>query len=104
MIKWEHKPSGICPVQANGYFLNHYFYFRARWSWVMIEFAKTKEDWEKDDLEVAYLLKTTAEYEAGTISNSLSKRLIYKGCLRFAFYLLNIKIKGLIKNNKFNKK
>jgi len=100
MIKWENKPKGIYPIEANGYFLNYYFYFRARWSWVMIEFAKTKEDWEKDDLELAYLLKTTAEYKAGYISNSLSKRLIYKGCLRFAFYLLSEKIKGLIKNNK----
>jgi hypothetical protein len=59
----------------------------------MIEFAKTKEDWEKDDLEVAYLLKSTSEYQAGYISNSKSKMLIYKGCLRFAFYLLNKKIK-----------
>jgi hypothetical protein len=98
LFKWIHKPSGQCPVQAEGIFLNHYFYFRARWSWIMIEFAKNKLDWEQDDLEVAFLLKSTAEYEAGYTKTSECKWLIYKGCSKFAFYLLNKKIKTLWKN------
>lgn len=36
IFKWEYKPSGNCPVQAEGWFLNYYFYFRARWSSVTI--------------------------------------------------------------------
>lgn len=93
IFKWIHKPKGSCPVEAEGKFLNHYFYFRARWSWIMIEFAETEDDWKKDDLEVAFLLKSTAEYDAGYTKISECKWLIYKGCSKFAFYLLTKKIK-----------
>jgi hypothetical protein len=48
MIKWKYKPAGNCPVQAEGWFLGHYFYFRARGEWAIIEFAKTQEDQEAD--------------------------------------------------------
>ena len=39
MIKWKHKPSGNCPVQAEGWFLGYYFYFRARGNEAIIEFS-----------------------------------------------------------------
>ena len=42
LFKWIYKPSGQCPVQADGAFLNHKFYFRARWDEANIEFYRTE--------------------------------------------------------------
>lgn len=87
-FKWEYKPSGNCPVQAEGWFLGYYFYFRARWSSATIEFYKDKGDFELDIIKKSFVLKQTAKYKAGWISKTLCKWLIYKGCL---FFLLHKK-------------
>ena len=39
MIKWVYKPTGVAPVQSEGFFWDSYFYFRARYSTITIEFA-----------------------------------------------------------------
>lgn len=87
LFEWEYKPSGNCPVQANGWFLGYYFYFRARWSQASIEFYKDKGDYELDIIKKSYILKETDSYLAGWLSNSVCKRLIFKGCLMFLFSL-----------------
>ncbi len=88
MIKWIRKPSGACPVQAEGYFMNHYFYFRARYSQATIEFAKTETDWEYGRYAAEYVLHTTKEeYEAGWLPKWICRLLIWKGCLIFMFKL-----------------
>jgi hypothetical protein len=86
MIKWIYKPNGICPVQAEGYFMGHYFYFRARHERVTIDFSKDEESWWNGNIEKLYLLKRIEE--AGWLSEKKCIRLIRKGCLMF---LLRIK-------------
>lgn len=89
MIKWIHKPSGACPVQAEGYFLGHYFYFRSRWSVARIEFAKTEECWKKDNLTASFdLYHTKDTFAAGWLSERFCTKLIYKGCLKFSWFIL----------------
>ena len=79
MIKWKYKPSGNCPVQAEGYFLGYYFYFRARGEYATIEFSK-----EEGRPEVAYYILTeTDEYMAGWLPKWKCRLLIWKGCLKF---------------------
>ena len=79
MIKWIYKPSGNCPVQAEGYFLGHYFYFRARGEHATIEFSK-----EEYGLEVVYYILTkTKPYMAGWLPKWKCRLLIWKGCLKF---------------------
>jgi hypothetical protein len=85
MIKWKYKPAGNCPVQAEGWFLGHYFYFRARGKWAVIEFAKTEENQKEDTLSAFYILAETEEYMAGWLPKWKCKLLIYKGCLKFIF-------------------
>jgi hypothetical protein len=72
LIKWKYKPNGWCPVQAEGWFLGTYFYFRSRWDQVTIEFCSTEEDWDhvekwgvKDkSFKIAYGIKGE---DAGTV-------------------------------------
>ena len=79
MIKWKYKPSNNCPVQAEGYFSGHYFYFRARGEYATIEFSK-----EEDGPEVAYYILTKTEhYMAGWLPKWICRLLIWKGCLKF---------------------
>jgi hypothetical protein len=85
MIKWINKPYGKSPVQADGYFLNHYFYFRARWEFAEIEFYKSEEDFWSNEPIKEYLLLTTEEYEAGWLSHRKCYFLILKGLVKFAF-------------------
>lgn len=86
MIKWKYKPSGNCPVQAEGYFLGHYFYFRARYNTAVIEFAKTETDWEYSRLISRYILLDMEEdYAAGWLPKWICRLLIWKGCLKFIF-------------------
>jgi hypothetical protein len=86
MIKWKYKPHGNCPVQAEGYFLGYYFYFRARYSKATIEFSKTEEDWVKYDSINRYVLATTEDsFAAGWMPKWKCKLLIWKGCLIFMF-------------------
>lgn len=85
IFKWEYKPSGNCPVQAEGWFLNYYFYFRARHSLATIEFYEDKGDFYIDE-PIDYIeLKETEKHQAGWLSEKECRRLIYKGCLLFIF-------------------
>ena len=89
MIKWIYKPSGACPVQAEGYFLGHYFYFRSRGSAARIDFAKTEECWEKDNLIASFdLYHTESLVGAGWLDKKFCVWLIYKGCLKFSWFIL----------------
>jgi hypothetical protein len=85
MIKWKYKPNGNCPVQAEGWFLGYYFYFRSRWNEATIEFSKTEAGWENDLIHARYVLTTTAEYKAGWLPNWICRMLIWKGCIKFLF-------------------
>ncbi len=79
MIKWIYKPLGNRPVQAEGYFLGHYFYFRARGKYATIEFSKVESV-----SEVAYYILTkTKPYMAGRLPKWKCRLLIWKGCLKF---------------------
>ena len=81
MIKWIYKPSGNCPVQAEGYFSGHYFYFRARGEQATIEFSEVE-----GGPEVAYYILTeTDEYMAGWLPKWKCRLLIWKGCFKFLF-------------------
>jgi hypothetical protein len=85
MIKWKYKPNGNCPVQAEGWFIGYYFYFRARWDQATIEFSKTETGWENDLIHTRYVLTTTEEYKAGWLPKWKCKLLIWKGCIKFLF-------------------
>ena len=86
MIQWKYKPSGTCPVQAEGHFLGYYFYFRARHYQATIEFAKTEKEWYHESLNGQYVLWTTRDpYSAGWLPRWFCKVLIWSGCIRFLF-------------------
>jgi hypothetical protein len=86
MIKWKRKPHGNCPVQAEGYFMGYYFYFRSRWNEAVIEFSKTEAGWDNDLIHARYiLLDTEDEYAAGWLPKWICRLLIWKGCLKFLF-------------------
>lgn len=90
-LKWKYKPSGLCPVQAEGWFFDWYFYFRSRNSTATIEFSKTEEDWLIDNCIKYELYKTKNKYKAGHISEKFALFLIYIGFVKFLFYLLKKK-------------
>lgn len=97
VIKWKYKPSGNCPVQSKGYFLNYFFYFRSRWDKTSIEFSKTEKEWKEDNIIWAdYDLYTTEMYQAGYLPEWKCRLLIYCGCFRFLLYLLYDKAKEKI--------
>ena len=84
MIKWKHKPSGNCPVQAEGWFLGYYFYFRARWNKATIEFSLTEAGWENNLIHGRYrLYRTTKHYNAGWLPKWYCRILIWVGFVRF---------------------
>lgn len=86
LIKWKCKPSGNCPVQAEGYFINYYFYFRARHEQAIIQFSKTEAGWENDLIHAQYhLLQTEGLYAAGYLPKWKCRLLIWVGCFRFMF-------------------
>ena len=93
MIKWKYKPAGNCPVQAEGWFLGYYFYFRARGEYATIEFSKTEAGWENDLIHAFYVLTKTKEYMAGWLPKWRCRLLIWKGCLKFLFKKDKHKIK-----------
>ena len=62
MIKWIYKPSGLCPVQSEGYFWDRYFYFRARYSTITIEFAGSLFVSSVGKVETVTLLQSTTYY------------------------------------------
>jgi hypothetical protein len=86
MITWDSKPGGQCPVQAEGFFLGYYFYFRARYNLAVVEFSKSKEDWSDDKLSVIYVMhKTDCDYAAGFLPYWFCTLLIYGACIKFLF-------------------
>lgn len=86
MIKWKHKPLGNCPIQAEGWFMGYYFYFRARGKQATIDFSKTEMDWDNQRCIAEYVLfDTEDEYAAGWLPKWVCRLLIWKGCLRFLF-------------------
>ena len=88
IFKWIYKPSGHCPVQAEGYFLGYFFYFRARYEFATIEFYNNKEDFDGDAWTnpiVDIVVKTTEEYRAGWLSKKECTFLVFKGCFIFLF-------------------
>ena len=85
MIKWKHKPTGNCPIQAEGWFNGHYFYFRSRHSQSTIEFFKSEEDRVKYDNVTKYVLLTIDSPEAGWLPKWICKLLIWRGCIKFLF-------------------
>ena len=87
MIKWKYKPSGWCPVQAEGFFMGWYFYFRARHSLAIIEFSKTETGWDNDLIHASYVLTKVQDPMAGWMPKWKCTLLIYLGCLRFFFKL-----------------
>lgn len=87
MIKWYYKPSGNCPVQAEGWFMGKYFYFRARWERAYIEFHHSKQSFDSYGTEYdSFILHTTEMYEAGWLSHRFCTFLVYKGCFKFLVY------------------
>lgn len=88
IFKWIYKPSGNCPVQAEGHFLGYFFYFRARWQSARIEFYNDIKDFEEDNFkEILFYttLKNTRPYKAGYLSKRTCMFLVYKGCFLFLF-------------------
>ena len=84
-IRWKYKPEGACPVQAEGWFMGYYFYFRSRWETATIDFACSETDWENGKEIVSYKLCKTDEFEAGWLDKKKCERLIWWGCIRFIF-------------------
>lgn len=85
MIKWKRKPHGYCPVQAQGYFMGWYFYFRARYSYASIEFSKTEAGWDNDLIHARYVLAKVQDPMAGWMPKWKCRLLINLACLRFFF-------------------
>ena len=84
MIKWIYRPSGACPIQAEGYFRNKFFYFRSRHETATIEFCETQEDWKKGSYDKYYVVgRTNKPYYAGWFPDWYCYLLIYKGCLMY---------------------
>jgi hypothetical protein len=90
IFKWKYSPEGNCPVQAEGYFLGTFFYFRSRYNYAEINFAKSEKDWFEYNYKANYILYVTDGYKARHFKKWFCKLLIYKGCL---LYLLKIKDK-----------
>lgn len=84
MIKWIYRPTGACPIQAEGYFRNKYFYFRSRYESATMEFYDSKEDFKKGSFDKYYVVGTTKKlYFAGYFPDWYCYLLIYKGCLMY---------------------
>lgn len=91
-VRWRYKPHGLCLVQAEGFFLGYYFYFRGRYETLKIEFARSRADWWDNKLLASYDLRRTAPYEAGYYPEDKCMRLIYKGFIFFFFNRIKSKI------------
>jgi hypothetical protein len=103
MITWIKKPYGESPIEAEGWFLGYYFYFRSKWNIASIQFAKDQDYWYDIDngiIKEYILLKTKKQHAAGYISYNYAIVLIVKACIKFCYYLLKNKIKNVIYKNK----
>lgn len=74
-------------MQAEGYFLGYYFYFRSRGTVARIEFAASEEVlWDRELYLAQYeLWHTRVEGAAGWLPYWFCRVLIWWGCLRFIF-------------------
>jgi hypothetical protein len=90
IFKWVYSPEGKCPVQAEGYFLGQFFYFRSRWDYAQIDFAISEKDWQVYKYNASYVLYKTDGYKAGHLKQWFCKLLIYKGCILYFFKTLKI--------------
>lgn len=95
LFKWIYSPNGNCPIQAEGYFLGYFFYFRARYDIVTISFYNKKEDfdsyiWISPVADI--ILKYTEPYQASWLSKRECKFLVLKGCFIFLFELIKNKL------------
>lgn len=96
LFSWIYPPSGNCPVQAEGHFLGHYFYFRARWDTASIEFTRTEADWENSSFIRRFVLKYYPAPTAGWISKREALRLIVVGCAAYTIPRIGFAL-GLVK-------
>jgi len=96
MIKWLSKPNKKYQIQAEGYFLGRYFYFRSKFNASIIEFSNHKNHYNYH-LEKCYVLHVNNDYEAEYLNLNFCKLLIYKGCFLFMLHLIKSKIKELCK-------
>jgi hypothetical protein len=94
MIKWLLKPHKKYQIQAEGYFLGRYFYFRSKFNTSVIEFSNHKNQYNYH-LEKSYVLHVNNDYEAEYLNLNFCKLLIYKGCFLFMLHLIKSKIKKL---------
>lgn len=102
IFQWVYKPSGNCPIQAEGYFLGYFFYFRARHELATMDFYNDRGDFDNNAFAkpIAYIIvKTDDDYEAGWLSKKECTFLVFKGCFMF---ILN-KIFNLNKKNRYVK-
>lgn len=84
-FRWLSPPNGNCPVQAEGWFLGYFFYFRARHSLATIEFYHDKGCFYNDYPVKMFELKETGAYQAGWLPKRTCRFLVYKGCFKFFF-------------------
>ena len=96
LFSWKYEPSGACPVQAEGQFLGHYFYFRSRWNTASIEFAETEAAWDKWSIIKRIELKHYGGADAGWIPKQEATCLVYLGCLSYIIPRIGFAL-GIIK-------
>ena len=88
LFQWVFKPQGTNLVQAEGYFLGYFFYFRATNVFATIEFFHSKYDFDREggvNILKGYIVKNRNNYDATQLSKEESYFLIFKGCVRFLF-------------------
>ena len=96
LFSWKYEPSGACPVQAEGTFLGHHFYFRSRWDTASIEFSETEQHWDRWEIIKRIELKHYGGAEAGWISKEEATRLVYLGLIGYIIPRIGFAL-GLIK-------
>ena len=64
-------------------FKNNFFYFRSRGEWATIEFARSEEDFDQDNIYVKIILLETALHRAGWLPKWFCTVLVWWGCAKF---------------------
>lgn len=87
MIKIK-QLGGLAPVQADIDCIGYYGYFRARGCYISIEFAKSEDAWENDNIikEYRHTTSGTNPYKASYYPKWKCKLFIYWSCLKFIIY------------------
>lgn len=88
-LTWLYKPSSHCLVQAEGYYLGYWFYFRSRGVSATIIFSKVKEDYLSRNAQRYDTLWKGTWPSAGWLGHNKCKQLICKGLRRFKRQLNN---------------